>query len=98
MGSFFHSQYAISEQLSPIPNTSSGMESIEADDFTIHCLKSPTGLKFLLITEPKAKDIQRALSTVYTLFSDIVCKNPFYVFNQPIKNPLFDSKIAQEFQ
>jgi hypothetical protein len=44
LGSFFHSQYAISAELSPFANSTSGMELIETDDFKLQCLRSPTGL------------------------------------------------------
>ncbi|KAH7832453.1 Transport protein particle (TRAPP) component Trs23A [Monocercomonoides exilis] len=97
LAGFFHSQYAISAELSPIPHASSGIESIETDNFTIQCLKSPTGIKFLAITELGTPNVQKMLARVYVLFSDYVCKNPFYAFNQPIKNALFDSKIMKEF-
>lgn len=74
------------------------MVSIEADGFKIHCLKSPTGLKFLLITDTSVSNVDKYLSEVYVLFSDYVCKNPFYVFNQPIKNTLFDNRVVKLFQ
>ena len=42
MGSAFHAFYVITSQLSPI-GTSSGIQTIEGDTFTLHCFQSPTG-------------------------------------------------------
>jgi hypothetical protein len=52
------------------------------------------GIKFFLLAEPNAVDLNTSLKRVYELFSDYVVKNPFYVNNQPIKCPLFDTKIS----
>ena len=51
IASTFHSLYEISEQISPsrdktssaVSLAPSGIESIDADSFTISCFKSPTG-------------------------------------------------------
>ncbi|KAK2949421.1 putative Trafficking protein particle complex subunit 4 [Blattamonas nauphoetae] len=95
LGSLFHSQYAISSALSPLPGTSSGIESVETDDFRIQCLRTPTGILFFVLAEPHATNLERTLKELYELFADYVGKNPFYVPNQPIKSALFDKKILE---
>ena len=52
MASMFHSLYAISVQLSPEVG-SSGIQKLEADTFTLHCHQTVTGVKFIVITDPK---------------------------------------------
>ena len=48
----FHSLYAISVQLSPEVG-SSGIQKLEAETFTLHCHQTVTGVKFIVITDPK---------------------------------------------
>jgi hypothetical protein len=50
----------------------------------------------VVITEPRAQDIDGILRQTYKLFSDFVSKNPFYIQEQPIKSPLFDARITKE--
>uniref|UniRef100_A0A6B2LNV9 Trafficking protein particle complex subunit n=1 Tax=Arcella intermedia TaxID=1963864 RepID=A0A6B2LNV9_9EUKA len=84
----FHSMYAITSQLSPTKETSSGMRSLEADTMRIRCYQSVTGTKFIVIAAPAQDEggLDSFLSTVYQLYSDFVLKNPFYDLEQPIHN------------
>lgn len=52
MASMFHSLYAISVQLSP-ETGSSGIQTLEADTFTLHCHQTVTGVKFIVISDTK---------------------------------------------
>jgi hypothetical protein len=48
IASFFHSQHAMAASLCPIPcQNPSGIETVETDEFKIHCLKTPTGFLYL---------------------------------------------------
>ena len=52
MASMFHSLYAISVQLSP-EHKSSGIQKLEAETFTLQCYQTHTGVKFIVIADPK---------------------------------------------
>jgi len=66
MASMFHSLYAISVQLSPEIG-SSGIQKLEADTFTLHCHQTVTGVKFIVIADPKQ------VSGILTNFCFNVC-------------------------
>ena len=52
MASMFHSLYAISVQLSP-EHKSSGIQKLEVDTFLLQCYQTNTGVKFIVIAEPR---------------------------------------------
>ena len=83
LASTFHSLHAISKQLAPVP--SGGLQSVEAPAFTMHCMESPTGVKFFVTARPGTKDVPAFLKRVYALYSDFVLKNPFYEVDMPIR-------------
>ena len=83
LASTFHSLHAISKQLAPVP--SGGLQSVEAPAFTMHCMESPTGVKFFVTARPGTRDVPAFLKRVYALYSDFVLKNPFYEVDMPIR-------------
>ena len=83
LASTFHSLHAISKQLAPVP--SGGLQSVEAPAFTMHCLESPTGIKFFVTARPGTRDVPAFLKKVYAFYSDFVLKNPFYEVDMPIR-------------
>lgn len=84
----FHGMYAITSQLAPTKEVSSGIRSMEADCMKLRCFQSVTGTKFIITTEPARNDIELDdfLSQLYSLYADFVLKNPFYDLEQPIHN------------
>ena len=83
LASTFHSLHAISKQLAPVP--SGGMQVVEAPAFSLHCLESPTGIKFFVTARPRTPDVPAFLKKVYAFYSDYVLKNPFYEVDMPIR-------------
>ena len=81
--STFHSLHAISKQLAPVP--SGGLQCVEAPAFTMHCMESPTGIKFFATARPGTRDVPAFLKRVYAFYSDYVLKNPFYEVDMPIR-------------
>ena len=93
--SVFHSLYAIAAyQINNIKSidgskarqVSTGIETLETDNFKLHCFQTVTGVKFLIITDLNSivqKDL--LLHKIYELYSDYVLKNPFYSLDMPIR-------------
>lgn len=95
--SMFYPLYALACQLSPEAR-SSGIEVLEADNFRMNCFQTLTGVKFMVISDPKQTGIEALLHRIYELYSDYALKNPFYSLEMPIRCELFDEhmKIALE--
>jgi hypothetical protein len=83
LASTFHSLHAISKQLAPVP--SGGITSVDAPSFSLHCLESPTGMKFFTTAKPNTRDVHGFLRKVYEFYADFVLKNPFYELDMPIR-------------
>ncbi|XP_071958070.1 trafficking protein particle complex subunit 4-like [Antedon mediterranea] len=92
LASMFHSLYAIGCQLSP-EQRSSGIECLETDTFKLHCFQTLTGIKFILLTDPKQTGIDTLLKKIYEIYADYALKNPFYSVDMPIRCDLFDTNI-----
>eukprot|EP00898_Chlorokybus_atmophyticus_P000535 jgi/Chlat1/1482/Chrsp12S02014 len=94
LASIWHSLHAISKELSPVPGCT-GIETLEADTFDLHCYQTLTGTKFFVTTEPKAQNVEALLKVIYELYAEYVLKNPFYEVEMPIRVELFDQHLAQ---
>lgn len=92
LASMFHSLFAIGCQLSPEPK-SSGIEVLETDTFKLHCHQTMTGIKFVVITDPKQMAVDGLLRKLYEVYSDFALKNPFYSLDMPIRCELFDENL-----
>ena len=91
VGSTFHSLHELAKQAAPIQ--SGGILKLEANNFSLQCLQTLTGMKFVIITETGAPSLDRVLERIYQFYSDYVLKNPFYEFGLLIKCHLFDEKL-----
>lgn len=94
LASMFHSLFAIACKLSPV-DKSSGIEAIEAESFKLHCYQTPTGIKFIVLTEPRVDKMDSLLKKVYELYADFAMKNPFYSLEMPIRCELFDANLQR---
>ena len=71
--STFHSLHAIARQVAPV--ASGGNTSIDAPTFALHCLESPTGVKFFVTAKPRCEAGANAfLARVYEAYADYVLK------------------------
>ncbi|XP_057378583.1 trafficking protein particle complex subunit 4-like [Daphnia carinata] len=92
LASMFYPLFAIASQLSP-ELKSSGIEVLEADTFKLHCFQTLTGIKFLIVAEPKQLNVEHLLRRVYELYADFALKNPFYSLEMPIRCEQFESNL-----
>ncbi|KAF6106821.1 trafficking protein particle complex 4 [Phyllostomus discolor] len=77
---------------------SSGIEVLETDTFKLHCFQTLTGIKFVVLADPRQAGIDSLLRKIYEIYSDFALKNPFYSLEMPIRCELFDQnmKLALE--
>ncbi|KAJ7305351.1 hypothetical protein JRQ81_011275 [Phrynocephalus forsythii] len=92
LASMFHSLFAIGSQLSP-EQGSSGIEMLETDTFKLHCFQTLTGIKFVVLADPRQSGIDSLLHKIYEIYSDFALKNPFYSLEMPIRCELFDQNL-----
>ncbi|XP_029817943.1 LOW QUALITY PROTEIN: trafficking protein particle complex subunit 4 [Manacus vitellinus] len=92
LASMFHSLFAIGSQLSPEVG-SSGIEMLETDTFKLHCFQTLTGIKFMVLADPRQTGIDALLRKIYEIYSDFALKNPFYSLEMPIRCELFDQNL-----
>lgn len=102
LASLFYACYANSEQiglsLSDNDNSqsptlfSTGIKTLEAENFRLDCFETPTKVKFVVIsdlslgTPSTVVNKQDLLRRIYELYADYVMKNPFYTLNMPINS------------
>ncbi|ODV90391.1 hypothetical protein CANCADRAFT_2118 [Tortispora caseinolytica NRRL Y-17796] len=89
----FHGIHVIASKISPVSH-SSGIKSIDSSTFSLHCLQTPTGIKFLLVTDPGQSNAHLLLSKIYQLYADYVMKNPFHQLEMPIRSDQFNRQLT----
>ncbi|KAJ3132301.1 hypothetical protein HK101_004616 [Irineochytrium annulatum] len=89
-----HSIHVITSRISPVPG-SNGFEVLESDLFKMFCVQSPTGTKFLLITDPGQQSVELPMRRISDLYADFVMKNPFHTPDMPIRSELFDLNMQK---
>ncbi|KAH3764637.1 trafficking protein particle complex subunit 4 [Pelomyxa schiedti] len=95
VGSVFHAVYVIASQLDPHPATqSSGIMSLDGDTFTLHCFQSPTGVKFVLVTDTADIGPDETLIEIYQTYADYALKSPFYELEMPIRCEKFEERLT----
>lgn len=92
LASMFYSLYAMAVQLSP-DQGSSGINELETDTFKLYCSQTVTGVKFIVVCDPKQMGIDQLLEKIYELYADFALKNPFYSLEMPIRADLFDQNL-----
>ncbi|KAB7493998.1 Trafficking protein particle complex subunit 4, partial [Armadillidium nasatum] len=90
--SMFYPLYALACQLSPEPK-SSGIQVVEMDNFRLQCLQTLTGVKFIVICDPKQNSVDSFLKKLYEIYADFALKNPFYSLEMPIRCDLFNENL-----
>ena len=84
--------FALAVQLSPELG-SSGIQELETDTFKLCCSQTVTGVKFLVVCDPKQMGVDQLLDKIYELYADFALKNPFYSLEMPIRADLFDQNL-----
>ena len=70
-----------------------GLESMETVTFRLTCFQTPTGIKFLLFTDPLAPNVDYIMKGIYERYADYVMKNPFYQLEMPVRVEAWDRSL-----
>ena len=92
LSSMFNTIYHMASQLSP-EKKSTGIQEMETSAFTLHCLQTLSGLKFIYLSDPKTQGVDTLLRKTYELYVDFALKNPFYNLEMPVRCELFDKNL-----
>ena len=57
-------------------------------------MQTVTGVKFLVVSDPKQLGIDQLLEKIYEVYSDFALKNPFYSLEMPIRADLIDQNLT----
>ena len=57
-------------------------------------MQTVTGVKFLVVSDPKQLGIDQLLEKIYEVYSDFALKSPFYSLEMPIRADLFDQNLT----
>ncbi|KAJ1674828.1 TRAPP complex subunit bet5 [Spiromyces aspiralis] len=76
----------------------SGFESFTTGNYRLHYFESPSGVRFVLTTDPYTGSMQNVLSQIYTaIYVEYIIKNPLITINSrvstPIRNDYFKAVI-----
>ena len=82
-----------------------GIETLVTQDFTIDCLQSATGTKFVLFTAntgtesgssgPSPLNPRQILAKIQSKYANYAMRNPFYTPEMPIRCSLFEKSIRE---
>ncbi|KAK4197035.1 putative trafficking protein particle complex subunit 4 [Triangularia verruculosa] len=75
------------------PETPSGLEVLESENFRLQCFTTLTGIKFLLFTDTTQTNVDLTMRRVYEMYTDYVMKNPFYQLEMPVRCDMFERKL-----
>ena len=82
-------------KISPIDNAE-GLRSYRSAHYTLHHYEAPSGVKFIVNTDPVTKDMRTQLQHIYAnLFVEYVVKNPLYVPNEAIDMTTFEAELEK---
>ncbi|XP_030631972.1 trafficking protein particle complex subunit 4 isoform X4 [Chanos chanos] len=76
----------------------SGIEMLETDMFKLHCFQTLTGIKFIVLADPRQSGVDGLLRKIYEIYSDFALKNPFYSLEMPIRCELFDQNLKSALE
>lgn len=80
-------------KISPL-DPKDGFLNYKTSKYTLHCLETPSGIKFVLNTDNQAQGIRDLLKKIYSdIYVKYVVRNPLCVIGEPITSDLFKSKL-----
>lgn len=78
-----------------LPGQGCSFHSFRTNTYKLSFMESPSGIKIILVTHPKAGDLREPLKYIYNLYVEYVVKNPLYSPGTPIKSELFNTNLDQ---
>ncbi|KAF6147742.1 hypothetical protein GIB67_006715 [Kingdonia uniflora] len=78
-----------------LPGQGCSFHSFRTNTYKLSFMESPSGIKIILVTSPKAGDLRESLKYIYNLYVEYVVKNPLYTPGTPIRSELFNTNLDQ---
>ncbi|CAK9215903.1 unnamed protein product [Sphagnum troendelagicum] len=79
-----------------LPGQGCSFHSFRTNTYKLSFMESPSGIKLILITDPRMGDLRDALKYIYSnIYVEYVVKNPLYTPGQPFKCELFNATLDQ---
>eukprot|EP00271_Cylindrocystis_brebissonii_P014430 TRINITY_DN35785_c0_g1_i1.p1 TRINITY_DN35785_c0_g1~~TRINITY_DN35785_c0_g1_i1.p1 ORF type:complete len:142 (-),score=26.49 TRINITY_DN35785_c0_g1_i1:1580-2005(-) len=85
------------QKMDPINgNTNRGctFHSFRTNTYKLSYMETPSGIKLILISDPRTGDLKEALRTIYTnIFVEHIVKNPLCTPGEPFKCEAFETAL-----
>ncbi|CAN6477159.1 unnamed protein product [Victoria cruziana] len=78
-----------------LPGQACSFHSFSTNTYKLSFMETPSGIKIILVTDPKTSDLREPLRNIYNLFVEYVVKNPLCVPGNPIRSDLFNTALDQ---
>lgn len=79
-----------------LPGQGCSFHSFRTNTYKLSFMESPSGIKLILVTDPRMGDLREALKFIYNnIYVEYVVKNPLYTPGQPFKCELFNATLDQ---
>ncbi|XP_028170035.1 trafficking protein particle complex subunit 1 [Ostrinia furnacalis] len=80
-------------KISPL-DPKEGFMHYKTSKYTLNCLETPSGLKFVMNTDNQAQGVRELLKKIYAeVYVKYAIRNPLCVIGEPITSELFKSKL-----
>lgn len=71
-----------------------GFLNYKTSKYTLHCLETPSGIKFVVNSDNQAQGIRELLKKIYSdIYVKYVIRNPLCGIGEPINSELFKNKL-----
>ncbi|KAK6918643.1 Trafficking protein particle complex subunit [Dillenia turbinata] len=68
-----------------LPGQGCSFHSFRTNTYKLSFMETPSGIKIILVTNPRTGDLREPLKYIYNLYVEHVVKNPLYTPGTPIK-------------
>ncbi|CAH0723500.1 unnamed protein product, partial [Brenthis ino] len=80
-------------KISPL-DPKDGFLNYKTSKYTLHCLETPSGIKFVMNTDNQAQGVRELLKKIYgEIYVKYVVRNPMCGIGEPITSELFKNKL-----
>ncbi|XP_057866217.2 uncharacterized protein LOC131073734 isoform X1 [Cryptomeria japonica] len=76
-----------------LPGQGCSFHSFRTNTYKLSFMETPSGIKIILVTDPRIGDLQEALKDIYNIYVEYVVKNPLYTPGQPFRCELFNTTL-----
>ncbi|ONI20481.1 hypothetical protein PRUPE_2G018100 [Prunus persica] len=67
-----------------LPGQGCSFHSFLTNTYKVTFMEFPSGIKIILVTHPRTRDLRESLKYIYNLYVEYVVKNPLYTSGTPI--------------